>query len=231
MKPFTRLVRAAAFMVAIAGIQPIHAAEPTQNEVVALPISGLALASRNGKLRLVSDNGRFIIEGKVYDTWHKEFIETLDQARYTMNHINLSKLNLNVDELAPVTYGTGPKTVTIFVDPYCPWCKRMLDEMKGLEKEYTFKVLAVPVLGDRSTTAVRALHCSSDQQRAKGILLEGSGFDALSPDNGCDTEPLSKRVITTQLFGIRGVPYVIRHDGLIQQGYTKLAPWLKIEGA
>lgn len=205
-----------------------------KNEFVPLPISGLALADRNGKMRLVSDNGRFIIEGKIYDTWNKEFVETLDQARDTMTHLNLQKLNLDVDDLAPFTYGAGPKEVTVFVDPYCGWCKRLLSQMKGLESQYTFKILPIPVLGERSSATVRSLQCTTDRQKAAQAVFTESGYDTLPVDanKACDTDALGKRLITAQMFGVKGVPFMIRHDGLIQQGFVKegLANWLKAEG-
>lgn len=210
-------------------------AEPSkpQNEWAALPINGLVMASKEGRLRLVSDNGRFVIEGKLYDTWTKEFVETLDQAHRTMNYIDLKKMGLNVDDLAPFTYGAGPKHVTVFVDPLCQWCKKLIGEMKGLEKEYTFKILPVAILGETSSTIVRSEHCAIDRKKAQEAVFTGSGYNDLSvdPTKPCDTEALGKRLITAQLFGVKGVPYLIRDDGLVHQGFTSdgLKYWLKSE--
>lgn len=229
-----RLFTALIAIIPLFSLGSAHADQSgAKNEWAALPINGLVMASKEGKIRLVSDNGRFVIDGKLYDTWNKEFVETLDQAHRTMSYIDLKKMNLNVDDLAPFTYGKGPKQVTVFIDPYCQWCKKLIGEMKGLEKEYTFKILPIPVLGDRSNVMVRTEHCAADRNAAYAAATTGMGYDDLKadPTKPCDTEALGKRLITAQLFGIKGVPYMIRDDGLVHQGFTSegLVYWLKSE--
>lgn len=193
-----------------------------------LPINGMIAAVKNEKLAFVSDNGRFVFRGSLYDTWSQKEITTLAEAERASNYIDLAKLRFRVDDLAPFTFGTGSKEVVIFTDPLCPSCHQLVQDLK-LVKGYTFKILELSAMGPDSGKIVRSLHCAKDKSEALAVALGETKprvVDQVGDD--CDTSAIGKRIISAQMFGVKGVPFMIRNDGLVRHGYEKgsLEPWL-----
>jgi thiol:disulfide interchange protein DsbC len=161
--------------------------------------------------------------------WNQKDITTLEEAKFANDYLELNKLKFKVDELTPLVIGSGKKEVVIFYDPYCPSCKDlMVDALQ--EEGYGFKFVAIPVMGEDSIKAVRFALCSKDKDLADKVL-RGKVKGADIPNDKfemCDTGPIAKRVITMQLFGLRGVPFMVRDDGLVRSGYVKggLTSWL-----
>lgn len=203
-----------------------------QNQTQPLPVKGMLAAVKNGKIAFVSDNGRFVFQGRLYDTWSQKDVTTLEEAKRANDYLELKKLKFNVDELSPHVIGSGDKTIVVFYDPYCPTCKDLMADAQQ-EQGYVFKFVAIPVMGPESTKAVRYAHCTSDKENAVKVLL-GKVLPKDIPDDKfemCDTTSIAKRVVSTQLFGLQGVPFIVRDDGLIRSGYVKgqLSNWLMAE--
>nr|WP_176456105.1 DsbC family protein [Pseudomonas fluorescens]CEK42553.1 hypothetical protein PQBR55_0174 [Pseudomonas fluorescens SBW25] len=219
------LATIAAFTVAI-GLLSSPLSLAAEN-LVGLPVSGLAVAEKNGKLRFVSDNGRFLIEGRMYDTWNKEYIDSLEMADRASKYIDFEKMKFNVQDLDPLVFGTGKKQVTVFVDPYCGFCHKMFGQMQDLQNDYTFNIVQLPILGESSVGRVRDVLCAADKAEALKTVLSGDNNSVLKQVASCDQLPVNKRLITAQFFAIKGVPHSIRQDGLITKGFIPdLKGWL-----
>jgi len=197
----------------------------------ALPIDGLQMVKANGKTFFISRNGRFVIDGKLYDTWSRESITNINQVDEVANKIDLQKMKLKVDDLGPVTVGTGKPQVVIFVDPRCSFCAKVQQQLEGLKEQYTFKLIPLPVLGKESQVLVNKIGCllqTKDKVKAQTYLLHQE-FDALPAEisSDCSREPMQKAYITAQLFGINAVPFLIAADGRTFKGAPEnLAAWL-----
>lgn len=199
-----------------------------------LPMNGMIAAVKNGKVAFVSDNGRFVFQGTVYDTWSQKNIESIRDAEVAYKTIDVKKTKFRFDDLNPITIGTGEKTVIVYTDPFCPSCHVLLDDVKKVEG-YIFKIVYVPMLGDESNKVVRAMQCAKDQVSAKKVMLgmaEPGSIVGKAELPSCDTSPIAKRIISAHMFGIKGVPFMIRDDGLIRLGYDKgdISNWLSKQG-
>ncbi|NWC83857.1 DsbC family protein [Pseudomonas putida] len=199
-----------------------------------LPMNGMIAAVKNGKVAFVSDNGRFVFQGTVYDTWSQKNIESIRDAEVAYKTIDVKKTKFRVDDLNPITIGTGEKIVIVFTDPFCPSCHVLLDDVKKVEG-YTFKIVYVPMLGNESNKVVRAMQCAKDQVSAKKVMLgiaEPGSIVGKAEVSSCDTSPIAKRIVSAHMFGIKGVPFMIRDDGLIRLGYDKgdISNWLSEQG-
>ncbi|MFC0280375.1 MULTISPECIES: DsbC family protein [Falsigemmobacter] len=182
----------------------------------------ISLHGRDG-IAYVSQNGRFILRGVIFDTWNGETIQTMDQLRNTKKTLNLSELGLKDEDIDPMFYGTGPKKVTVFVDPLCPFCGQLFDEMLGnpsYAQEYTFKILTVPFLGDDSTKAVTAISCATNREEALRALMtkDRRWMQTQAAPESCNPEPIMQRTILSQMLGVTGVPYIIGAEGGIARG-------------
>lgn len=194
-------------------------------EVVPLPISGVVMAKKNGIIKIASQNGRFEFKGALHDRWSNREVLTLNDARRAFNYVEFDALNLDMSrELQPYKLGSGDKNVMIFIDPYCAACAALLDTLPRDSKEYTFNIVIIGVLGDQSIARMKNLTCAKDQKAAFQQILNKKYKDLDVVEN-CSIDLTTRRMMTAQILGIKGIPYLIRQDGLISRG----APQLGIE--
>ncbi len=197
----------------------------------ALPINGLQMVKAGGKTFFMSNNGRFVITGTLMDVWNRVAVTDLDQVDQIASRIDLAKMKLKIDDLGPVTYGTGREQVVVFVDPRCPYCAKVQKQMEGLKDRYTFKLVSVPVLGPESQNLVTRIGCllqTKDKDKARDTLMH-QAYDALPAevDPKCNREPVQRALVTAHLFGIEAVPFLIAPDGRTFKGAPdSLADWL-----
>ncbi len=212
------------FILALA-LSPFVQAEPVSevspvgkiDGMVSLPVTGMNM----------SDSGRFVIDGTLYDAWSKKPLTSLEEIREAGNTLDLSRLGLKMDDLNPLTLGEGKKKVVVFVDPRCPHCHELLKQALPLTKEYTFQILPVPVLGPDSERQVRQLGCARDKKAATDALLNGR-IGNLEQDDACNLEPMQRTLVTAQILGIQGVPFIVANDGRISRGRPyDLSAWLE----
>jgi len=197
----------------------------------ALPITGLQMVKAGGKTFFLSNNGRFVLNGTLLDVWNRVAVAELEDVDKIANRIDLAKMKLKIDDLGPVTYGTGKAQAVVFVDPRCPYCGKVQKQMEALKARYTFKLVSVPVLGPESQNLVLKLGCllqTPAKDKARDALLH-QAYDNLPSeiDAKCDREPMQRALVTAHLFGIEAVPFLIAPDGRTFKGAPEnLADWL-----
>ena len=192
-----------------------------------LPINALrAVEDTDGNIIFISGNGRFALKGELYDVWAKKKLTTIAEIKNASERLDMAGLNLNWADLKPFKVGKGAKTVRVFVDPRCPYCRQLMEQLPSF-KDYTFELYVVPILGDQSEKQTRLLSCAKDQRAALAALLTHQGSDALDQVENCDLTSIQKRVITAKLIGISAVPYVVATDGRFSLGIPPdLGNWL-----
>lgn len=204
---------------------------PANENLVHLPATSIFGIEKNGKFAVITDTGRFIIEGTVYDTWNQKHIETLDQARWAASHIPLNNTNIGFDDLQPISVGRGDKRITLFSDMACTFCKDIIAEARAsLPEEYRLDILLLPLLSQASANRTLQIHCAADQAKAWKAAVEGDMTTGLEqmPAGECDLDVVDRRQVTAQFIGARNVPYLIRDDGLVNQGKPTqgFLPWV-----
>lgn len=205
--------------MAPAGVPPIEKIVEIRTDSIR------AIKNAEGRIMFLIDNGRFGMIGQLVDIWNRKPLTTIEEIEKAINHIDLKRLGVNISELNHISVGTGDKHVTLFVDPQCGWCHRMMGEInakqKTLFKEYTFDFVLVPVLGERSTRLTKMLYCAKEEnQDAKYAALVGGAknIERLEQKENCDLEGFEKTGMTASAIGLRGVPMVIAHDGRFVRG-------------
>ncbi len=208
-------------------------ANPSAIEQMAtIPSGDLKVIESKGELLFMGGNGRFIIKGGVlYDAWNRKALRSVSDVNYSANRVDLGTMKIDIADFRPLSFGTGEKHVTVFVDPRCPWCAKLMGiirDIPRLRDEYTFDLLAIPVLGEDSQALVRQLGCAKDRSAARDALMQEAYKAPLTQVEPCDLAPLQKTLVFAQLLGVNGVPYVIAHDGRIQRGMpADLVAWLE----
>lgn len=198
-----------------------------------LPVQGVVAIDSNGRTVFMSDNGRFVfMEAKLYDTWNRQYLDSMAEIQQWSERIDLDRLGLDLDELQALPYGTGDKEVVIYIDPFCPYCEKQLQQIEELKDQYTFKLLNVPFLGERSGKMVRRIACGVEQGMDKRdlaeIIVHRRYNDLPADDKSCNVDHVEKLLLTAKLTGVSGVPFTISESGSYMPGYIKdMAQWLR----
>ena len=195
-----------------------------------LPIHGMIFAEKQGRVKIASGNGRFIFNGVMHDRWAGRDVLTLDDAIRAFNYIEMKGIGVDlVDALKPYRYGAGKKDIVIFIDPYCSACSKLLTDMPVDSQKYTFNLIPIAVLGEESKKRVKNLACAKDQDAARLQLLTKQYRD-LDEVETCSPDLMSYRMFTGQILGIKGIPFMIRNDGLVSRGNPPLGVLAWLEG-
>lgn len=227
----TALLLMATSWSALAGETPVEAGKKVTESVPSVGSTAIAgmqhlssggiqavQPSDGGPLFFMSDNGRFVFRGELWDVWAKKRIATLDEVRDASARLDLAGLKLNWPELKPLVLGKGAKTVRIFVDPNCPYCHQLLARLDTFAAQYRFELYVVPLLGQDSAHKARLLACARSETEASAALVRHDGYDELAQTENCDLGAAQRRLVTAKLLGIEGVPWLIASDGRTHQG-------------
>ncbi|HDZ9205296.1 TPA: DsbC family protein [Vibrio cholerae] len=196
-------------------------------DIVKLPINGVRAVESEGQIMFLSENGRFVISGQIYDLWSKKPLNTMSQMRDVAERIHFKNMGMDVDTLNTLSMGHGAKEVVVFVDPRCAVCHKLMDESKSLADEYTFKIVVIPALGAESNRLAKNLYCAKDKTHALDALMN-STLGTLSSKENCDPGQYDQTLLTAHFIGIEGVPFVVAPDGRVSKGRPKnLKSWLE----
>lgn len=179
-------------------------------------------------LYFISGNGRWVVKGRAYDLWAGQDLADFEAVRASTRTVALQGLGRIWDDLAPIVFGQGETGIIVFVDPACPHCEALIHDLRRHEAAYRFLVLQIPLMGPDSGRAVQALHCAEDEDAARAALLAGERGRRLRQKPSCDLAPLQRRLVTAQLIGLRGVPFMVHAgDGRFVEGRPDdLGRWL-----
>ena len=216
MKMKTTIAATAILLGLVAGASAASQVDAVQP----IPGTGMQMVETQGKTFFMSANGRYVIQGALMDVWSGKEIKTTRDLAQSASKVDMSKVGPNLDEMLALTYGAGPKEVLVFVAPGCPYCSRTMAQMAGLEKEYTFKLVPLPILGEASQRQVAELACNAEKYPAEATraLLSESYGNLPIKSVECDMERLAKSTVVSQIIGIRSVPVIVAPDGRVQTG-------------
>lgn len=186
-----------------------------------LPVNNLVMVeNQDGEKILMDTTARIAIRGnvEVYDMWNKRPINTLADAQASWL-VTLDKFNINPGDLASYRYGLDKEEpdVTVMVDPRGDYNKKLFDQMREMAGDYSFEIVLLPLLGDESVMESLKLWCAKDQEKSLAELMDGkSSTGTIIPT--CDKDPLIKGLGLGGLLHVKGLPHLIRADGLQNQG-------------
>jgi thiol:disulfide interchange protein DsbC len=195
-----------------------------------LPVSGLQMVEAGERMLFVSANGRYVFTGPAWDLWHGVKLASLEQGARLAERIDLKRLGLDPATLGALDVGSGEREVVVFVDPRCPHCRHLMKQLPPLGARYRFRLVPLPVLGPDSETAVVRLACLAERDPSAALeALIAETVEGLPAATGtCGQAPVQRALVTAQLLGLDGVPYLIAPDGRLHQGVPEdLEAWLE----
>jgi thiol:disulfide interchange protein DsbC len=169
-----------------------------------------------GQLVYVSADGRFLLQGSIYDIAAKK---DLTEASRAVKRVAALK---DVDDKMRIEFAAAkPKhRVTVFTDIDCGYCRRMHQQMGeyndlGISVDYLFFPRAG--VGSESFDKAVSVWCAADRPKALTEAKAGVELDKKECAN-----PIEEEFALGQRIGISGTPAVFADDGSQLGGY--LAP-------
>jgi thiol:disulfide interchange protein DsbC len=182
------------------------------------PVAGLYEVSSGAEVGYVSADGRFYIDGDVFDMGSKQ---NLTEDRRKRGRLDLMAGISDEDAIIFAPKAAARHTVTVFTDTDCVHCRRMHGEMAelnrlGIRVRYLMFPRGGP--GSDSWRKAEAVWCSDDRRDA---LTRAKRGEAVAARN-CDT-PIAAQYELGRQLGITGTPGIITDQGEFLAGYATAA--------
>lgn len=180
------------------------------------PAPGFYEVLADGGVFYVSEDGRFLFHGALYDVADRRNL-TEDAHREAR-----SETLRQLDEDTLIVFAPASSqvkhTVTVFTDVDCPYCARFHLEVpelnaRGVEVRYA----AWPRTPEGTPSYARSVSvwCASDRRRAMTAAKAGEEVAPASCDN-----PVQAHFDLGRRLGVRGTPTIVADDGMVFGGYV-----------
>lgn len=197
--------------------------------MVKIPGGSWQAVRAGGETYWMSGNGRWVVKGQAYDLWAGTPLDDFADIRTAVETVKLGGFDGLMADLEPIRFGSGEIEIAVFIDPACPHCHDLLGRLALIDDQVSVAVLPIPAFGEASGRQVRAMHCAEDAEAARDALFGKRPALDLAQRPDCAIEALHRRLVTAQMIGLRGVPYMVHLDsGRFVEGVPRdLAAWLE----
>jgi len=178
------------------------------------PIPGILQVQVNGDIVYTTDDGKYMLQGRVIDLDTREDLTEASKSRVRkelLDTVDISKL---------ITFGPAEPIydLTVFTDIDCGYCRKLHAQMAEYnEQGIAIHYMAFPRAGIGSDSFQKAVSvwCSNDQQTA---LTEAKiGNDPVPAQ--CENPVEAQYQLGLEL-GVTGTPALLTSDGELIPGYV-----------
>lgn len=184
------------------------------------PLPGFREAIVNGTVFYVSEDGKYLLQGTLFDIAQKR-----DLSQVGLSELRREEMR-KVQPGDKIVFAPAKRkhTVSVFTDIECGYCRKMHQEIAeynrlGIAIEY----MAFPRAGLASPdfAAMQSVWCSKDRRKALTDAKNGLPV----PPQTC-TNPVEMQYRLGQRVGLQGTPMVVTSDGIVLPGYMPPADML-----
>ena len=165
----------------------------TSSDIQPAPVAGMKTVLTNSGVLYVTEDGKHIIQGPMYDVSGAQPVNVTNQ---------LLMKNLNALEKEMIVYKAAQEkhVITVFTDITCGYCHKLHEEMKDYNAlGITVRYLAFPRAGVQSQP--------DDAMNGKGVQPAS-----------CDID-IAKHYALGVQFGVTGTPAIVLSNGYVVPGY------------
>lgn len=184
------------------------------DRIEASPIAGYSQAIIGSQLVYVSNDGRYVLQGALYDVDAK-----LDLTGARMSREHVAKLDAypEAQRIVFKPKGEVKYKVTVFTDIDCGYCRKMHSHIaeyneRGIQVDYLFFPRSGP--GTPSFDKAVSVWCAKDRNSAFTSAKAGQDPAPLKCDN-----PVTQEYQLGMNVGVDGTPAVFAPDGSKIGGY------------
>ena len=177
------------------------------------PIPGFQQAIVAGQVIYISNDGKYLMQGSLYDIERQKNLgeEAMAGVR--------SALIKSIPASDRIVFGPADAkyNVVVFTDVECGYCRKMHSEMADYNKQgIAVQYVAFPRMGPASEDfrKMEAVWCSKDRRKA---LTDAKNDRKVSAER-C-TSPVAQQYALGQRAGLTGTPMILTEDGTQLGGY------------
>lgn len=172
--------------------------------VAKTPYLGLYEVRLDGEILYTDEKINYIFSGNIIDA--KSMQNITEKRLRDLTAIKWE--NLPLDAAVKTVRGNGKRTLAVFSDPNCPYCKRFEKDLAKVD-DVTIYTFLYPILSQDSHEKSKAVWCSADKSKAwSELMLNGTAPAAAR----CDT-PIDKNVELGRKYRVTGTPTLIFANG------------------
>jgi thiol:disulfide interchange protein DsbC len=168
------------------------------------PINGVWEVVMGTKVSYTDSNGRYFMFGNLVDLQTQE---NLTEGR-TAELTRVDPATLPLSQAVKTVKGDGSRSLYVFVDPECGYCKQLESTLKSVENVTVYTFL-FPVLGPKSVQNAESIWCAKDRSAALSNHMLGT---MPVPTAKCEN-PLSANMKLAESLGISGTPTLVSGNG------------------
>jgi len=185
---------------------PVQSIKPTK-------ITGLYEVVIGNEVYYVSANGRYIINGDIYDANTHENLTSVARGKIALKIIN------KVGESGMIIYEPKKvrRTLTVFTDVDCPYCRKFhADLPQHLANGIRVRYVMFPLRGLKSSVYRKeaSIWCSKDRKQAFDKATAGNAI----AEKQC-TNPIANNYVLAQKLGVNSTPTLMTDKGVLLPGY------------
>jgi len=196
-------------------LEALHSINPSieVDHLGPAPLPGFREAVVGGQMVYISDDGRYLLQGALFDVREKA-----DLSQAGMADVRRRLLaTIPASERIVFAPEDPDYTVSVFTDVECGYCRRLHADIEeynrlGIAIEY----LAFPRMGPASEDFRKmvSVWCAADRRAAMTAAKEGSRVQA----RDC-TSPVARHYDIGRRVGLTGTPMIVTEDGTQMPGY------------
>lgn len=188
-------------------------------DAVYLPTVQLYELHKRGETKLMYTNeslGYVMVNGELLDLKNQK---NLSKEREALN-VNRFFVELPKEKSIPVKFGNGSRTVAIFTDPDCPYCKTLDKEIhtklknQNMTVHYYMNPLNIPG-HEMATMEAKKIWCSPDKSKAWVDWMLNS---KLPSNDGSCKNPVDENKALAKSVGFDVTPVIIFDNGYVAKG-------------
>lgn len=185
-------------------------------DITESPLDGVYQVAVGSNVAYVTTDGRYLIQGEVYDLATSENLTETSRAKARVELLG------SVDRKSMIVFtpesGDVKHTITIFTDIDCGYCRQFHREIEqvndlGIEVHYLFYPRTGP--NTESWTKADKVWCASDRNTA----LTRAKLGGAVPEAECEDTPVDEHFDLGNRVGVRGTPAVFAENGELLGGY------------
>ena len=194
------------------------------------PVKGLYEVVMGKKIAYTDKSGRFFMYGSLVDM--KTNDDLTAARREELARVDVSKLPPQ-DAIVRVN-GKGRRTLYVFSDPDCPFCRRLEPELDKLD-DVTIRIFLYPLEALHSDAArkAEAIWCEGDDKK-RGDLWHHAVLRTEEVRTATCDNPLKRNLALGEALGLQGTPTLIAADGRVLPGAapaSNIEEWLNAKKA
>ncbi|MDP3033256.1 MAG: DsbC family protein [Rhodocyclaceae bacterium] len=175
---------------------------------------GLYEVMVDGELIYTDEKVTHLILGQIIEAQSRKNLT--EERKQKLSQIKFSDLPL--DMAIKQVKGNGKRLLATFEDPNCSYCKKLAQELQGVNN-VTIYTFVYPILSPDSNEKAKNIWCASDRVKAWNDFMINNQAPA---SKNCN-HPTEKVVALGRKLNIRGTPTMFFADGSRVPGYMPVA--------